>query len=231
MGWRKFYDAYSRFAIHVGLLAELAGADGLVLGGGMTATTNGVVGEQAGPVEQVEWKKEGWEKVLRAARGAFAGTLTWAADSVSDAQVLSFWKDLDAVGCDLEPTIDRGIVSFDPKPGVVAQAHIQAAIETYERIAASIGKPLILTRAGFRAGTPRPSHPALARPGADPGMQALELEVLGNELRRARPRGTLRGVVLWRWSADPDDEGANGKDALIRRGPARDAAARALAGL
>ena len=230
-GWQRFFDSYARFSIHVGLLAELAGAEGLVLGGGMTETTNRIVGEQAGTEEHARWRSEGWERVLTAARGAFAACLTWAADSVADAQVLSFWSGLDAVGCDLEPALDMDLASFDPRPGAVLEERLEDAITSFEGIAQSVGKPLILTRAGFRPGAQRPGRPALARAGADPGMQVLGFEILGRELRESKARGTLRGLVLWRWSSDPEDAGATEKDAVLRRGPAREAAARALAGL
>ena len=230
-GWQRFFDAYSRFAIHVGLLAELAGAEGLVLGGGMTTATNDLVGEQSGSEKLVAWKKEGWEKVLRAARGAYAGCLTWAADSPIDAQVLPYWAELDAVGGDLDPSLDRGIASIDPKPGTLLEGRLEMTIGALEDIARVQGKPLILTRAGFHAGAPRPGRTALARPGADPGMQTLGFELLGKNVREAKARGALHGVVLWRWSSDPDDEGITEQDVLLRAGPAREAAARMLGGL
>jgi hypothetical protein len=225
-GWRRFFDAYSRFAIHVGLLAELADAEGLVLGGGMTATTNNLVGEGGGSEKLVGWKTEGWGNVLRAARGAFAGCLTWAAESEAEAGALSFWGGLDAIGGDLDPSLDQAVASFDPKPGVLLEEKIGGEIGTLAWIAHRQGKPLIVTRAGFHAGTPRPGRPALARPGADPGMQTLGFEVLGRKLREMKEAGALNGVVLWRWSSDPEDEGSTEQDVLVRAGPAREAAAR-----
>jgi hypothetical protein len=230
-GWQRFFDAYSRFAIHAGLLAELAGAEGLVLGGGMNTATSGLAGGASGPEEHARWKSEGWEKVVAAARGAFAGCLTWAAESVADAQLLSFWEGLDAVGGDLDPSLDQDVASFDPKPGVLLEARLGGAIGSLEMVAGSLEKPLIVTRAGFRAGAPRPGRPPLARPGADPGMQTLGFEILGRKLREAKARGTLHGVVLWRWSSDPDDVGLTEQDAVVREGPAREAAARMLSGL
>ena len=230
-GWQRFFDAYSRFAIHVGLLAELADAEGLVLGGGITTATSGLVEGPSGSEALVAWKREGWGKVMHVARGAFAGCLTWAADSTAEASVLSFWKGLDAVGGDLGPDLDRGATSFDPKPGVVLEEKLLHAIQGFEGFATGQGKPLILTRAGFRAGMPRPGRPPLARPGADPGMQTLGFEILGRRLREAKASGILHGVVLWRWSSDPEDEGMTEQDALVRAGPAREAAARMFAGL
>jgi hypothetical protein len=62
-------------------------------------------------------------------------------------------------------------------------------------------------------------------------MQTLAFEVLGRKLREAKASGALNGVVLWRWSSDPEDEGTSVQDALVRPGPAREAAARMFAGL
>ncbi len=225
-GWQRFFDAYARFAIHVGLLSELAGAEGLLLGGGMTATTSGVVDDASGSATLLAWKKDGWEKVVRAARGAFAGCLTWAADTSVEAQQLSFWKELDAVGGDLDPSLDQGIASFDPKPGTLLDTRLRKAIQALEGVAQAERKPLIVTRAGFRSGAPRPGRPALARPDADPGMQTLGFEILGRNLQEAKSSGMVHGVVLWRWSSDPDDQGSTEQDALVRAGPAREAAAR-----
>src|SRR5262249_21210725 len=157
-------------------------AEGLVLGGGISATTNDLSGGASGSEALAGWKREGWSSVLRAARGAFAGCLTWAAESAADAQALSFWDGLDAVGGDLEANLDQGLPSFDPKPGVLLEERIEDAIHGFEWVAGSHGKPLILTRAGFHAGLAHPGRPALARPGADPGMQALAFEILGRQV-------------------------------------------------
>ena len=52
-----------------------------------------------------------------------------------------------------------------------------------------------------------------------------------SSMRAAKTEQGLHGVILARWSSDPADPGVNGRDGLLRPGPARDAVARAIAGL
>src|SRR5262249_25792619 len=117
-GWQRLFDGYARYAVHVGLLAELADADGLLLGGGMVESTslgldsrNPSAKDAGGRISG--WKREGWPKVIRAARGAFAGTISWTAGSMVEASSLPFWGDLDLVACDLEPELDGGRIGPD----------------------------------------------------------------------------------------------------------------------
>jgi hypothetical protein len=215
-GWQKLFDGYTRYAVHVGLLAELADADGLFLGGGTVESTNVGPSERDSSGKISGWKLEGWPKVIRAARGAFSGTISWTAASMVEASTLPFWDDLDAVACDLEPELDGGRMGPDVDPHAAIGVQIATQLAGLESLAREHGKPCLLSQAGFRSG--------------ETGLQELQYEALGDEVRAAREKGALRGVVLWRWSSDPADLGVNGRDRLLRRGPAREAAARAFAG-
>jgi hypothetical protein len=230
-GWRRFFDAYTRFVVHVGLLSELAGVDGLAIGGGMPGATSGRDDGRAASARILGWRREGWTRVLRAVRGAFSGAITWTADSRIEAADLLFWSDLDVVACDLETELEDREITLDPKPGTTLEKRISGQLFALELIAKKSGKPLILTQAGFRSGAPRPGEARDARFADDPGLQAFEIDVLSRAVRTAREAGSLRGIVLWRWSTDPADRGVNGRDRVLRPGAARDAVARALAGL
>ncbi len=230
-GWQRFFDGYARFAVHAALLCELADAEGLALGGGMTeSTSKSANGRRSVPGES-GWRREGWSKVVRAARGAFSGSLTWGADCLLEARELSFWDDLDVVGCDLEEEIDERALHGEGDPGLQLETRIGNQLSALSKIAQEHGKPLILTRAGFKAGAPRPSAPRGSGATGEVGLQAMQFEVLAKALRRARDGGSLHGAILWRWSSDPSDPGLNGHDRLLRPGPAREAAARAFQGL
>jgi hypothetical protein len=215
-GWQRLFDGYQRYAVHVGLLAELADADGLFLGGGMIESTNLIAAAKDSGGRISGWKREGWPKVIRAARGAFAGTMSWTASSMVEANTLPFWDDLDLVACDLEPELDGGRIGPDVDPSAEIGVQFATQLTQLEILARAHDKPCLLSQAGFRSGAA--------------GLQELQYEALGKELRAARERGALRGVVLWRWSSDPADEGVNARDRVVRRGPAREAAARAFSG-
>lgn len=230
-GWRRFFDGYGRYAVHVALLAELAEADGLVLGGGMTESTTREVGRGGSDDLVVGWKRQGWSEVIRLARGAFSGMLTWAAASTFEVQGLLFWGDLDALGCDLLPELDERALTMVPKPGPELERRITLQLAELHELARRHGKPLLLTRAGFRSGWPRPGEEPDPRDAADPGLQSFQVDVLGSVLRVAKTEHGLAGVAFARWSSDPADPGVNGRDGLLRPGPARDAVARAIADL
>jgi len=229
-GWQRFFDMYSRNLVHFALLAELASADGLSLGGGMTASTSGKTGEWGPTPEAIGWRREGWGRVVRAARGAFSGSLTWAADSLLDARELMFWGDLDLMSCDLEAELDARAASFRVQPAIQLEVEIDSGLALAEELARSHSLPLLLTQAGFRSGMPAPGAERAGRLVGIDDLQAMQLKVLSQSIERARARATLRGVVLWRWSTDPSDRGANVCDGLLRPGPARDAAAAILQG-
>jgi hypothetical protein len=216
--------------VHFALLAELADADGLSLGGGMTASTSGKTGEWGPTPEAIGWRREGWKRVVKEARGAFSGSLTWTADSYLDASELLFWGDLDLMSCDLEQEIDARATSFRVQPAIQLEIEIDSGIAMLEELARSHSLPLVLTQAGFRSGMPQPGGERAGRLAGVDDLQAMQMIVLGQSIEKARRRGTLRGAVLWRWSADPDDRGANARDSLLRPGPARDAAAGILRG-
>lgn len=229
-GWQRFFDVYERTLVHFALLAELGSADGLSLGGGMTASTSGKTGEWGPTLEAIGWRREGWSRVVRQARGAFSGSLTWAADSGLDARELMFWDDLDLMSCDLESELDVPATSFRVQPAVQLEVEIDSGLALLEELARSHSLPLLLTQAGFRSGMPAPGGERAGRLAGIDELQAMQLNVLGQSIEKARERSTLRGVVLWRWSTDPSDRGANTCDALLRPGPARDAAAAILRG-
>ena len=226
--WKKFFDAYERFAVHAGLLAELAGADGLVLGGDLPEST-GARDPGAG-AQVTAWKRAGWGRVLGAARGSFSGAITWASGSIGEAKDLLFWSGLDAVACDLPPPLDGRPIPFDSRPGLEIERRVGGMIGELEAFARELGKPLLLTGVGFRAGGPSPGERLDAAYAGDPGLQAFELDAVERALRAPRQGTVLRGLFLWRWSSDPADAGVDGRDRLLRPGRAREAAARLIAG-
>ena len=229
-GWQRFFDGYARNLVHFALLAELAEADGISLGGGMTASTSGASGGWRAPPEEISWRRAGWRRVVGESRAAFSGSLTWGADSQIDALELSFWDDLDLIACDLEAAFDVPGTSFHASPVVQLKLEIDDGLAALEELARAHGKPLLLTQAGFRSGTPEPAAERAGRIVGSDGLQALQLSVLGQSIAQARSRGILRGAVLWRWSTDPSDRGANTSDGLLRPGPARAAASGILGG-
>lgn len=229
-GWQRFFDGYARTIVHFALLAELAGADGISLGGGMTASTSGSSGGWRALPEEIRWRQEGWRKVVREARAAFSGSLTWAADSLVDARELSFWDDLDLIACDLEAEFDVPGTSYHTSPVMQMQVEIDSGVAALEELARAHALPLLLTQAGFRSGTPEPAAERGGRIVGSDGLQTMQMSVLGQSIEKARERAILRGVVLWRWSTDPSDLGANASDGLLRPGPAREAAAGILGG-
>jgi hypothetical protein len=209
--WKDFFDDYVRFLDHFGLLAELTGCDLLCIGSGIkSAVTLELSSTRAGH-EELGWKTEGWNRVLRRARSTFAGGLTYATSWPERATGFGFWDELDAVGLD---------VFLDPPSSLRGQELEDWLLRNFSNVVADVvevskeqTRPVLLTGVGFR--TDREWS-------AKGGRQARLFEAFARRLERARKETPeLHGVFLWRWSTG----GAAGEVDYVFQGQAAEAAA------
>jgi len=213
--WERFFDDYDRFLEHFGLLAELTGCDLLCVGSGIKSAVNLEPSSlRAGP-EEYGWKKAGWTRVLRRARGSFSGGLTYASSWPERAASFGFWEELDAVGLD---------VFFDPPAELRGRELDDWLLGNFSNVLADVvevssehARPVLLTAVGFR------TDREWAEKG---GRQARLFEAFARRLARVHEETPeLHGVFLWRWSAG----GSSGAVDYVFRGlPAEAAAERIL---
>jgi hypothetical protein len=218
--WEEFFASYERFAVHCALLCELAGADYLSLGAHIPDVARGTAEGRRAQASEVEAKKAGWARVIRSARAAFSGRLTYSATSVQEADRIAFWPELDAIGYEC-----FGRLRAAEREGVAGareelSQRIDADLQALAKIAARAGKPLILTQVGFDSGARLPGVPRAGPGSADAESQADAYRALSAVLFAPDAREHVRGVFVWRWSTDPDDRGIGSRDFVFRHGPA-----------
>lgn len=229
--WEEFFTNYQRFVVHCALLCELAQVDVLSLGSDMPDIARGTAeGRRARP-EEVEEKSAGWKQVIAAARGAFAGRITYAASSVAEAQKIAFWGDLDAVGLELfyPPSLPGREEAQDPRGFLLW--NLTRDLEDIEKVAEAQGKPLLITQVGFTASGSGPRIPRNGPGSVDVDQQAEAFAMLESALPAFAARRRLQGVFVWRWSTDPGDRGVNARDYLFRQRPAALVVTRMFGGL
>lgn len=126
--------------------AENQGADGLVVGTELDALADARAGRQTAR----------WRSLIAEIRARFNGTLTYASNWPSTADIV-FWDDLDLMGVDgyfpltgagvSEPTTDELAQAWLYFKGTTIQrpfSHLGALVEQY-------GKPLLMTEIGYRS--------------------------------------------------------------------------------
>src|SRR6202008_398463 len=124
------------------------------------------------------------------------------------------WGNRDLMSGDPEPELEVPATNFRVMPAIQLEVEIDSGLASLEELARSRSLPLLLTQAGFRSGMAAPGGERAGRLVGIDDHQAMQLNVPGQSIEKARKRGSLRGAVLWRWSTDPTDHGANSCDAL-----------------
>lgn len=210
--WRAYFEDYRRFAAHYAALAELGGADVLSLGGGLLETTRFTVEGRRGDVNEIEWKRAGWSRVVAAARGEYTGVLTFTAGSAEEAQKIGFWDDLDAVAIEprVVPRTLRGRPAADVETAFAVE--LESTWATGLMTARAHGKRLYVVGASF-PGAPEPDG---ARAGPGSAVEDLRVDAFDRLGAFAqRDPKDVGGVLLGRWSTSRSDLGAGARDHLL----------------
>jgi hypothetical protein len=152
--WYAWFDSYRRFIEHYATLAESMGVARFAVGTELSGASH---------------RDGDWREVVRAVRDRYSGELTYAANPGEERRI-TWWDhpDLAYIGVDAYYRLAN-----DGTPSVEALATAWADrghLQTMEDLAATYGKPVLLTEVGY------PSVPtAASRPpdeGVDPDAQA-----------------------------------------------------------
>ncbi|MBK7643291.1 MAG: hypothetical protein IPJ19_09600 [Planctomycetes bacterium] len=213
--WERFFATRRAALVHAGLLAELARAEALSLGCGIAAVTRDQVEGRQGTQANLDSKRAGWDKTLAATRAAFSGALVYVATPPDLEQAL-FWKDLDAVGYQLDAKLAPGVgnTSADRQELVV---RMRVALEQAAALASAQKKPWFLARTSFEPTLAAPGTPRSGAGAADPAGQRLQIEALGSALLKLPPASRPSASFLWRWPSDPDEHPIDPLDVLLLR--------------
>ncbi|MAB81537.1 MAG: hypothetical protein CMJ89_19525 [Planctomycetes bacterium] len=196
----QFWKRYTRIITHYALFCQLASVDILCMGTDLREATK--KGKQKS--ETRELMEEGWKKLIKTARRAFRGALTYGAKLGDELHVIQFWDSLDYVGVCFYPRMAKpGVV---PRDGVVERACVDA-LEDATTLANRWNRPLLIVQAGYPARSQSWHRPGVPRGDFDPTAQKRFLELFGEALHRPRPDSqVVRGVYLWSWPASDSPE-------------------------
>jgi hypothetical protein len=234
--WSDFFDRYERCVTHYGLLAELLDVDVLSVGAGMLSATRRAIaadaeiplddaGEPTLAAQNDAIKGEGWTQVIRTARAAYGGALTYSARWPAQVPNIDFWDQLDYVGATLYPALD---LPLDPSSDTSLQRQLTTQVWLVRRAANELKLPAIVTEIGFRS-TARALNGEMDAGGAlDQARQGELLDWLGQGLSGlASSDRAPHGLFLWEWSCDSSVGGAYARG-YSPRGKAAEASLGAL---
>jgi hypothetical protein len=181
--WERWFESYRGYILPFARQAQAAGADMFCVGRELDST---VVAREAD-----------WRDVVARVRAVFHGPLTYSAN-FDTWQTIAFWDALDFIGVSayfpLSDRVDPGLAELE--------AGSERALAPLAAAARRLGKPVLLTEAGF------PSIPSAARApwreervAADVWLQARCYEAT---LRALARQPAVEGVFFWLWERTSD---------------------------
>ncbi|MBL8863157.1 MAG: hypothetical protein JNK02_14265 [Planctomycetes bacterium] len=203
--WRVYFEELAAAVEHAGHLAGLAGVEWLGVGSALRTVSAAEPAERRSRPEEPRWRRAGWRGVIGAARGAFAGGITYSAEDVLEAEQVGFWSDLDALAIELDPRVDPAA----PVPRADLALRLAAELELAGLLARAAGRPLLVTHASFA--------PVLSGRSAPAGAWLdAQLRLLAESLAGVWDAGLdARGLWLARFATDPADRGFGRHDPLL----------------
>jgi hypothetical protein len=192
--WGTWFSRYRGEIERIARIAAEERADGLVIGTELTKTS----------------KRPEWTELIRSVRALFAGTLTYVAHNVDEAEAVPFWPLLDTIGVSLYPSLGAD----DDRAKRIAV--MRATADRLDVLSSSVGKPVLVAEIGSRSAqgaAAKPWESAEEREAAaDPQLQA---DVLADWLA-ALDRPEIHGVLVWRWFTDPAAGGPTDTDFTVQ---------------
>ena len=193
----RWFEAYQRELERIARIAQSERAEALAVGTELS---------------QLATRPE-WERVIRAARGQFHGTLTYVASSIDEAESFSHWDRLDTISSSLYPSAR------------ILDDWIRAVRRAGERMAA-LGKkhrrPLWVAEMGVRS-----MQGALESPWESPEQRTggVDLELQSRAIPAARSSlvtvAAIDAFFVWCWYTDPHAGGATDTDYTPQNKPAQ----------
>ena len=197
-GWRAWFAGYGHAIAPIARVAAEEHADALAIGTELAGTTG----------------RGEWVALIASVRAVFPGTLLYVAHNAEEAEAISFWDRLDAVGVTLYPPLGAD----DDRAGRLAA--MRAAAERLDAVATRVAKPVVVAEIGLRSARGAAAMPwESAEERAAPPDPALQAQVLGDWLA-VLDRPAISGVLVWRWFTDPDTGGPADTDFTVQGKPA-----------
>ena len=192
--WRAWFARYRDEIVRIARVAAAEGADALALGTELAKTT-----------ERPEWLD-----LIAAVRAVFPRELTYVAHNLKEAEAISFWDRLDAVGVSLYPPLGAD----EDRVGRIIT--MQDVADALERLGKRVDKPVIVAEIGVRSAAGAAAKPwESAEERSAPADPELQADVLADWLA-ALDRPSIRSIFVWRWLTDPRAGGPADTDFTVQ---------------
>jgi hypothetical protein len=195
--WKDWFANYRHELENLAKIAAEEGAEALVIGTELAGT---------------ETRPE-WAELISAVRDLYSGRLFYMAHNVEEAESVPFWHRLDAIGVTLYPPLGAD----DDRDA--RRAIMGAVADRLSALATRSNKHVVVGEIGLRSAAGAAAKPweSVAERDSTPDP-ALQAAVIADWLA-ALDRPAIDGVLIWRWSTDPDADGLD-SDFTIQNKPA-----------
>ncbi|MBL7995696.1 hypothetical protein JNM05_10020 [bacterium] len=193
---KRWENAYCQFITYHGLIAELAGMQSLCV---------------AVELPHMVKHTDIWRRIIRCARVAFSGPLTYGANWMDEYEGIIFWDDLDFIG----------IQSYFPlsksKSESVSdmRAHAKTLSSTLSEFSKKWNRPIVFTEAGFPSieyGLMNPHQEDFSQNKSEES-QSMGYSVLFEEFSR---QPWFKGFYWWKWESGNSSRRRSDKSFHIR---------------
>lgn len=196
--WRTWFEQYGLQLQRIARIAAMEGAEALSVGTELVKTS----------------QRPEWTELIAAVRAIFPRMLFYIAHNTEEAEAVTFWPMLDAVGLSLYPPLGAD----DDQAGRIEV--MRGVADRLDALSSRLGKPVVVGEIGLRSAkgaAAKPWESAEERTtSADPQLQA---QVLADWLA-VLDRPAIHGVMIWRWLTDPAAGGLDDTDFTVQGKPA-----------
>ena len=196
--WISWFAGYRGELERIARIAATEGAEALAIGTELVKTTH----------------RPEWSELIAAVRAAFPRTLFYVAHNAEEAETITFWPQLDAIGVSLYPPLG-------------ADADHAGRMETMRAVADRLdalsrrnARPILVGEIGLRSAKGAAAKPwESAEERVASAAPQLQADVLTDWLA-ALNRPSIHGVMIWRWFTDPQAGGLADTDFTVQGKPA-----------
>ncbi len=207
--WRHWFADYRRELTRIARVAEEEKADALAVGTELAATS----------------QRPEWRALIGDVRHVYSGSLLYVAHNIEEAEVVPFWRQLDAIGVTLYPPLGAD------SDRQFRRTKMRAVADRLDALSARTGKSIVVGEVGLRSAQGAAAKPwQSVEERASVPDPALQADVLADWLS-ILDRPSVRGVLVWRWFTDPDAGGLDDTDFTVQGKPAEQVLSCAWAGV
>ena len=199
--WRDWFESYTQMITRYAQLAQANGVEYYVVGT---------------ELEKTSPRAAQWRAVIKAARTAYKGPMTYAAN-MGEEGIITWWDALDAVGVDAyygltekdDPTVDELKIAWLPH------------VARLEALAKKWNRPIIFTEVGYRSLNGSNKAPWDSNMKGDLDLQE-QADCYRAVFESFKDKPWWRGAFWWGWNTDPLDGGPTNSNFTPNNKPVED---------